>query len=977
MTQRSAPQQIAWGEDLPSLLWIAAGLLAAALLAYRRFTFGPGVPGGYDTQTYFFPYHTAVVRDLLHGRFPLWENDLFLGAPLFANIQSAVLYLPNVFFFFIPIPEAIATSVVLHVWWGAFGAAVLCRRTWRVHWLAAFIGGIAFGLGGFFSAQAGHLNQVDAAAWLPWLILGLDAAWQQRRARYVATVAVIVALQFLAGHTQESYYLLVIAALWIVWRLFQHLHAPRMALFIALMSLLAVILGIGLSGVQLLPTYELAQQSIRSGGLPLGEASSFSLRPDQLLREFLPAYSEQPASTEYVGYVGVGGFLLAVLGMVSIWKRQGGVLLLGLLVLGIALAFGLYSPVWHAAWKFVPGFASFRVPARALYMSTFALSLLASVGADVTLTARPRFAPAMTPLWVGLIVGAAALGARGVLGATGMSPLAVNGLTAVATAAAIALALTRRVAWGGRLTLALLCAGELVVAASWLPPNQPVPRQVYSDLQQTVTLLQNGNENGRALSIARSGFVPGDEATREAIGRLTAGKAAAVPTSIYMKYQDVLTPNLPLAYGVQSVDGYDGGILPLRDYVLLKSAFLPPCPICSNPDALLRDELSTPPSPSWLDLLGIGTIVNDRLQDFHWNGLDFDLTFTSVLPRESSLALHLDAAEPASTLGFVVSATTQSDSGPAPTMTVILHFADGSSEQAVEGIPGSTQLQLQPIPVAVPLRAPAGAKAQLLVVQLPTRRWISSISIQALQEPLDLHAVTIYDALTRGQWQLPPTPSSGFKRVLRGDVSVYEASSPAPFASLYGSMRTSGDNGTIAKELSNPSFPLSHTLLLSYPDFLPLRSLASRAIHRIIAIANGDPRLPPPPPSARCTNGTLTVQQQRQVITAQTSCSGPSYLLLRQSWYPGWKATVDGHRVPIYRADLALQAVPVPAGRHTVRVWYAPASVWLGAIASVIATILLAGLPWLLRPLSWLIRPPANASTTAVSPSEPREKEHG
>jgi hypothetical protein len=48
--------------------------------------------------------------------------------------------------------------------------------------------------------------------------------------------------------------------------------------------------------------------------------------------------------------------------------------------------------------------------------------------------------------------------------------------------------------------------------------------------------------------------------------------------------------------------------------------------------------------------------------------------------------------------------------------------------------------------------------------------------------------------------------------------------------------------------------------------------------------------------------------------------------------------------VPIYRADLALQAVPVPAGRHTVVVDYQPASVLLGALGSLAALVALVAL---------------------------------
>ena len=49
------------------------------------------------------------------------------------------------------------------------------------------------------------------------------------------------------------------------------------------------------------------------------------------------------------------------------------------------------------------------------------------------------------------------------------------------------------------------------------------------------------------------------------------------------------------------------------------------------------------------------------------------------------------------------------------------------------------------------------------------------------------------------------------------------------------------------------------------------------------------------------------------------------WLLLAEQAYPGWRAAVDGEPVPVYIAEYALMAVPVPAGVHTVTWVYRPA----------------------------------------------------
>ena len=61
--------------------------------------------------------------------------------------------------------------------------------------------------------------------------------------------------------------------------------------------------------------------------------------------------------------------------------------------------------------------------------------------------------------------------------------------------------------------------------------------------------------------------------------------------------------------------------------------------------------------------------------------------------------------------------------------------------------------------------------------------------------------------------------------------------------------------------------------------------------------------------------------------------------MLTDSWFPGWKATVDGHDVPIERVDYLIRGVPVPAGAHRVEFRYQPASWRAGWILSLLALI--------------------------------------
>jgi uncharacterized membrane protein YfhO len=78
----------------------------------------------------------------------------------------------------------------------------------------------------------------------------------------------------------------------------------------------------------------------------------------------------------------------------------------------------------------------------------------------------------------------------------------------------------------------------------------------------------------------------------------------------------------------------------------------------------------------------------------------------------------------------------------------------------------------------------------------------------------------------------------------------------------------------------------------------------------------------------------------------RASLDTSGYLVLADTWYPGWQATVDGERVELLRANYAFRAVSLDAGDHVVEMSYRPWSVYLGVAVSVgmLVAVVVAGL---------------------------------
>ena len=84
-----------------------------------------------------------------------------------------------------------------------------------------------------------------------------------------------------------------------------------------------------------------------------------------------------------------------------------------------------------------------------------------------------------------------------------------------------------------------------------------------------------------------------------------------------------------------------------------------------------------------------------------------------------------------------------------------------------------------------------------------------------------------------------------------------------------------------------------------------------------------------------------------QPITAEASdrlrveveLDGDGYLVVADTYDPGWRARVDGREADLLRADTCFRALALPAGRHTVEMVYRPPVVLAGLLASAIALV--------------------------------------
>jgi hypothetical protein len=94
------------------------------------------------------------------------------------------------------------------------------------------------------------------------------------------------------------------------------------------------------------------------------------------------------------------------------------------------------------------------------------------------------------------------------------------------------------------------------------------------------------------------------------------------------------------------------------------------------------------------------------------------------------------------------------------------------------------------------------------------------------------------------------------------------------------------------------------------------------------------------------------VRETPQRIELQVQVEDRAVLVLAETWYPGWQATLNGETVPIYRANGAFRAVILPTATVqpvSVVLSYEPPSLKIGAAVSLLAAVVVLALLAIVR----------------------------
>jgi hypothetical protein len=91
-----------------------------------------------------------------------------------------------------------------------------------------------------------------------------------------------------------------------------------------------------------------------------------------------------------------------------------------------------------------------------------------------------------------------------------------------------------------------------------------------------------------------------------------------------------------------------------------------------------------------------------------------------------------------------------------------------------------------------------------------------------------------------------------------------------------------------------------------------------------------------PIPATAMESVTLRAYEANR-MTLAVHAEARALLVLSETYYPGWQASVNGHPARIYEVDGLLRGIPVERGDNQVKLRYEPGSVEVGAVLTLSA----------------------------------------
>ena len=233
------------------------------------------------------PFNRFISRSVKQGDFPLWNSYAGLaGGPLLADGQTGPLEPLQFLFYFAPDrywPFAMDLQLLIRFFIAGFGCYLFARRL-NINFAGSIAAGLVFMLSSYFVTFANH-PQIKTESLLPLVLYGYDRLIDLKDRRGFLLCALLVGWAIIAAMPEATFFLLFLGTLWYFFRFLSKLKIRNEKIFTLTKNYLfryigSTLTGLLISAAYLLPFIEFLSlaKSVHSPG-STGGGLSLSLLP--------------------------------------------------------------------------------------------------------------------------------------------------------------------------------------------------------------------------------------------------------------------------------------------------------------------------------------------------------------------------------------------------------------------------------------------------------------------------------------------------------------------------------------------------------------------------------------------------------------------------------------------------------------------------------------------------------------------------
>lgn len=341
-----------------------------------------------DVFSQFFLWKYLAVETLKNWQWPLWNPYSFTGTPLLATYHSATLY-----------PLNILLLLPKYLGWGLFiySQTLIASITFYLlassivrSKLAALTGAIIFSLGGLMTTWLELGTAVHAIAWLPLALYSIRKFLIIEKFRFIFILIFSLSTLVLAGNAQittYSFFIISLYSLFLCWK-------NKIAFSKASILFFALIGSVGLAALQLLPSFDLLQHSIRQSDSYTSEVNFGLLNIKDGLKFFIPDYFGNAVTRNYWGTLnysetsGFLGILTLPLLIYAFFKVRSEEMFFYSALFISSLLFSFDNPVSHSFYNMKIPLLTSSYASRMLFITLFSASIISSLAINHILKLR-------------------------------------------------------------------------------------------------------------------------------------------------------------------------------------------------------------------------------------------------------------------------------------------------------------------------------------------------------------------------------------------------------------------------------------------------------------------------------------------------------------------------------------------------------------------------------------------------------------